>query len=73
MPDEPSQGEGIMQIAFRTPSGSRVKRNFEKDDTVEFLFSFVELCDDIWVENEVHRHFDILTIAPSKSLENRKQ
>jgi hypothetical protein len=34
-----------MRIAFRTPTGAKVLRNFYKDDTVEFVYSFVELND----------------------------
>ncbi len=42
VPDEPTAGEGIVQVAFRLPSGQRVARRFcVSDHTVGMMQAFV--------------------------------
>lgn len=42
MPDEPSDGsEGVIKLAFRLPSGSRVFRNFNTTDKLQVSFRFI--------------------------------
>lgn len=48
-------------------------RNFPKSEKLDFVFNFVELDDEIVMEDEINRKFDIKTIAPSISLFDKKE
>lgn len=43
VPEEPAEGtEGVLTVAFRLPSGSRLSRRFSKADSVAVLAAYVE-------------------------------
>jgi hypothetical protein len=41
-------------------------------DNLDFVFNFIELSEQVELENEIKRDFDILTIS-RESLKDRKQ
>lgn len=70
IPEEPTEGE-IVRISFRCPDGSTVFRNFPREETLELVYQWVELNDDIEFEGE-ERQFELMYSYPPESLAPRR-
>lgn len=72
LPEEPEVNSDTITLAFRLPQGGRLCRRFHKSDQLEFVFNFIELEENVVLENELKRHFDLLTIARESLLQRRE-
>ena len=52
LPDEPEPiNTNTITLAFRLPQGGKLCRRFLKSDNLELVFNFVELSEEVMLEN----------------------
>ena len=71
IPDEPQEGD-IIKLHFRCPDGTKVVRNFPKDEHLELVYHWVETNDDIQFEDD-SRRFELLAGYPPQPLSDKMQ
>lgn len=74
MPEEPAEGaEGILTVAFRLPSGSRLSRRFHKADSVAVLAAYTTQQMSASGELAARQRVMLSTQFPRKVLEDADQ
>mmetsp|Transcript_92559 Transcript_92559/g.247527 ORF Transcript_92559/g.247527 Transcript_92559/m.247527 type:complete len:388 (-) Transcript_92559:168-1331(-) len=75
----PAKGAGVASLVVRRPDGSRLERNFPEDTTMEIVYLWVSVADDMAAIERgeditaavEHKSFQLLTSFPSKVLEDK--
>lgn len=74
VPEEPAEGaEGILTVAFRLPSGSRLSRRFHKADSVAVLAAYTTQQMSASGELAARQRVMLSTQFPRKVLEDADQ
>jgi UBX domain/UBA-like domain len=61
---EPVESENTAQVSFKLPSGKRIERKFNREQSIDSLYEFLESID-------LHPS-ELVTGYPSKTLQNRE-
>jgi FAS-associated factor 2 len=74
VPEEPAEGaDGVLTIAFRLPSGSRLSRRFHKADSVAVLAAYTTQQMSASGELAARQRVVLSTQFPKKVLEDAEQ
>jgi FAS-associated factor 2 len=71
LPAEPVDPKQSTDVIFRLPDGRRLQRKFHRNDTVETLYTYVDVsCPQYYVEGA---GFELVVSFPKKNLTDRQQ